>query len=113
MNYIQCKGQAFVFGFFVFLWIYGRHYLNIVFLYSVLTSFKNIGSYDLSWEKGYYKCWISQIIIFILLSALQIVNIYWLSLILRIAYRFVLYGEAKDDRSDDEDEKSLTKEKAQ
>ncbi|EMR09867.1 hypothetical protein PNEG_02048 [Pneumocystis murina B123] len=111
MNYIQCKGQALVFGFFILLWIYGRHYLNIVFLYSIFTSFKHIGPYELSWEKGHYKCWISQVIIFILLLALQIVNILWLVLILRIAYRFVVHGEAKDDRSDDEDEKSLTKEK--
>ncbi|KAG4304856.1 hypothetical protein PORY_001909 [Pneumocystis oryctolagi] len=109
MNYIQCTGQALVFGFFIFLWIYGRHYLNTIFLYSVLTSFKTIGPYELSWEKGYYKCWISQIIIFVLLLALQVVNICWLVLILRIAYFFVIHGKAKDDRSDDEDDDSLIK----
>ncbi|KAG5438097.1 hypothetical protein PCANB_002947 [Pneumocystis canis] len=111
MNYVQCTGQGFVFGFFIFLWIYGRHYLNTVFLYSTLTSFKTIGPYELSWEKGYYKCWISQIIIFILLLALQVVNMCWLVLILRIAYRFVIHGRAKDVRSDDEDEESLVKKK--
>ncbi|CCJ28811.1 unnamed protein product [Pneumocystis jirovecii] len=104
MNYTQCKGQGPVFGFFIFLWIYGRHYLNTVFLYSILTSFKTIGPYELSWEKGHYKCWISQIIIFVLLLALQVVNICWLVLILRIAYFFVIHGKAKDDRSDDDDD---------
>ncbi|KAG5518602.1 hypothetical protein PMAC_002999 [Pneumocystis sp. 'macacae'] len=109
MNYIQCKGQGLVFGFFIFLWIYGRHYLNTVFLYSILTSFKTVGPYELSWEKGYYKCWISQIIIFVLLLALQVVNMCWLVLILRIAYYFIINGKAKDDRSDDDDEEFLKK----
>ena len=37
-------------------------------------------------------------------------NIYWLFLIIRIMYRYVAAGVAKDERSDDEDEESDSQE---
>ena len=46
------------------------------------------------------KCWISQIIVFVLLLALQLVNLYWFGLILRILYRLIAYGIQRDERSE-------------
>lgn len=70
----------------------------------MLTEFRTVGPYELNWETQQYKCWISQIITFALLFALQAVNIFWLVLILRIAYRFVVTNVAEDERSENEEE---------
>lgn len=83
--------------------MYLRHYLNLRILYSILTEFRTIGPYVLDWEAEQYKCGISRIIAFTLLSMLQVLNVYWLKCQLRIAYRFIFSGVAKDDREDDED----------
>lgn len=89
---------------FVGMWIYLRHYLNIRILWSLLTEFKTIGPFELNWATGQYKCWISQYLATILLSALQALNLFWLFLIIRIAYRYLVFNVAEDDRSDAEDE---------
>ena len=89
---------------FVFVWTYLRHYINLKILWSVLTEFKTVGPWELNWVTQQYKCWISQPIVFILIGALQLVNLYWLFLILRVLARYVFTKEAKDERSDDEDE---------
>lgn len=103
LNYLDSIFTPPMFIIFVGIWIYTRHYLNIKILYSVLTEFRTVGIYTLSFPMQEYKCWISQIITFVLLLALQLVNLYWLFLILRIMYRLISAGEQKDDRSDDED----------
>lgn len=84
-------------------WGYLRHYVNLRVLYSILTEFKTIGPYELNWETQQYKCWISQIITFALLASLQAVNLFWWFLICRIAYRFIRYSTADDDRSEYEE----------
>lgn len=66
--------------------------------------FATVGPYDLNWDTQQYKCWISQIITFSLLAVLQAVNIFWFVLIIRILVRFLSTSEAKDERSEDEDE---------
>ncbi|EGV65507.1 sphingosine N-acyltransferase lag1 [Yamadazyma tenuis] len=104
LNYLNAPGGEAFFVFFVFVWIYLRHYINLKVLWSVLTEFRTVGQWELNWETQQYKCWISQPIVFFLIAALQLVNIYWLFLILRILYRYINVGEAKDERSDDEDE---------
>lgn len=73
-------------------------------MWSVLTEFKTVGEWELNWETQQYKCYISQPITFFLIFALQLVNIYWLFLILRILARYIFSGEQKDERSEDEDE---------
>ena len=67
--------------------------------------FATVGPYNLDWDGQQYKCWISQLVTFTLLAILQAVNLFWLFLILRIAFRLVASkGEVKkDERSDDED----------
>jgi acyl-CoA-dependent ceramide synthase len=62
-----------------------------------------VGDFTLNWDTQQYKCWISQIITFSLILALQIVNVYWLFLILRIAYRLITTNIAEDVRSENED----------
>lgn len=103
LNYLDSVATGPSLMLFMSTWIYLRHYLNLRVLYSILTEFATVGPYELDWATEQYKCWISQVITFALLFALQLVNAYWLFLILRIVYRFVFLHVAKDDRSDDED----------
>jgi acyl-CoA-dependent ceramide synthase len=62
--------------------------------------FASIGSYTLDWDTQQYKCWISQWITFGLLAALQSLNLFWLFLIFRVAYRFAVQKVAEDERSE-------------
>lgn len=80
-----------------------RHYLNLGIIYSLFTEFRTVGPFELDWAAEQYKCWLSQYITTILLSALQALNLFWLFFIIRIAYRFVFNGVASDDREDDEE----------
>lgn len=87
-------------------WVYLRHYLNIRILVSLVTEFRTVGPYELDWETEQYKCWISNVVTFVLLAALQGLNIFWLGALLRSAYRLVFLKIVKDDRSEDEEEES-------
>lgn len=81
-------------------WVYLRHVLNLRILYSILTEFRTVGPYELNWETQQYKCWISNIITFALLALLQALNLFWLYCLLRSAFKFLVTGEKKDDRSE-------------
>ncbi|KAH9906251.1 longevity assurance proteins LAG1/LAC1 [Xylariomycetidae sp. FL2044] len=91
--------------FFVFMcaWIYLRHYQNLRIIWSLFTEFKTVGPYELNWETQQYKCDLSFFITLGLLASLQALNLFWLFFIVRIAYRFVVYQTADDDRSEAED----------
>jgi acyl-CoA-dependent ceramide synthase len=91
------------FAFFIFVWLYLRHYLNLRILWSGFNEFKTVGPYELDWETEQYKCWISNYITMALLASLQSLNLFWLYYILRIAYRFVFFHVHEDDRSDNDD----------
>ncbi len=80
---------------FTVVWIYMRHYLNIRILWAILTEFATVGPYQLDWETQQYKCWISQIITFVLLSALQSLNLFWLFFVLRILWNYVVNSATK------------------
>lgn len=95
------------------VWIYMRHYLNLGIIYSLFTEFRTVGPYELDWAAEQYKCWISQAISITLLSALQALNLFWLFFIIRIAYRFVFYNVAKDDRSDADESDAEAEDDAQ
>jgi acyl-CoA-dependent ceramide synthase len=82
------------------VWGYLRHFINLKILYSILTSFATVGPFELNWETQQYKCWISQYITFALLASLQAVNLFWWFFICRIAYRFIVFKDADDDRSE-------------
>jgi acyl-CoA-dependent ceramide synthase len=92
------------FAFFIFMWCYLRHYLNLRILYSMTNEFMTVGPYELNWETEQYKCWISHIITFALLASLQALNLFWLYYIMRIAFRYVFFQMApQDDRSDNDE----------
>lgn len=83
-----------------------RHFLNLKILWSILNEFETVGPFELDWEAGQYKCRLSQGITLSLLSALQALNLFWLFYIMRIAYRFVVYKTADDDREEDDEEET-------
>lgn len=80
-----------------------RHYLNLRILFSLLTEFQTVGPYELNWETQQYKCWISNIITFGLLAALQTLNLFWLFCLLRVVYRYFVHNIAGDVRSEAEE----------
>ncbi|KAK9471487.1 sphingosine N-acyltransferase [Dipodascopsis tothii] len=104
LNYLNNPITGPFFLFFMCVWVYTRHYLNLRILWSVLTEFATVGDFTLNFAAEQYKCWISQTITFVLLSALQLVNTYWLFLICRVAYRYVFSNIQKDERSSDEED---------
>ncbi|KAF2452962.1 TLC domain-containing protein [Lineolata rhizophorae] len=104
LNYLDSPLIGPYYAFFVVVWTYLRHYINLRILWSILTEFNTVGPYELNWDTQQYKCWISQIITFGLLASLQAINLFWLFLILRIGYRFVTANVAVDERSDAEDD---------
>ena len=107
LNYLGSSLTVPYFTTFIGVWTYMRHYTNIRILYSVLTSFKTVGPFELNWETQQYKCWLSQYITFGLLAALQSLNLFWLYLILSIAVSVVFRkNEIQDVRSDDEDDEA-------
>lgn len=104
INYIDHWIMAPYFFLFACVWIYMRHFLNLKILWSILNEFETVGPFELNWETQQYKCTLSQYITFGLLSSLQALNLFWLFYILRIAYRFVVYRTADDDREEGEDD---------
>ena len=116
LNYINAIIEIPFFIIFVCAWIYTRHWLNLKILWSVATEFLTVGPNVLDFATQQYKCWISQPMVFTLIFALQLVNLYWLFLILRIAIRIAFYNIKKDDRSDsesDDEEEEFEGEKEQ
>ena len=110
VNYLDSKFTPPIFFTFIVVWIYLRHYVNIKILWSVLTEFRTEGNYVLNFATQQYKCWISLPIVFTLIFALQVVNLYWLFLIFRILYRLIFTGVQKDERSDSDSESECSSE---
>ncbi|KAK2776717.1 hypothetical protein FQN53_002509 [Emmonsiellopsis sp. PD_33] len=104
LHYMNSPLIGLYFGTSIFAWIYLRHYLNLRIIFSLFTEFRTVGPYELDWATQQYKCFLSNVITFALLAALQALNIFWLFCLLRSAYRFVVHNVAKDDRSEGEEE---------
>lgn len=102
LNYLNSLLVPFALFTFAATWIYLRHIINIKILWSILTEFPTEGSYVLNLATQQYKCWMTLITVFVPLLALQLVNIYWLFLILRLLHRYIWRGVQRDDRSDTE-----------
>ena len=105
LNYLSSPVTVPYFSLFMGIWVYLRHYLNILIIGSVILpwgAFSNVGSFTLNWETQQYKCWISQWITFALLVSLQALNMFWLFFVLRIAYNVAAAKVVADVRSDDE-----------
>ncbi|KAI1815887.1 TLC domain-containing protein [Poronia punctata] len=102
LNYIDHWATGPYFFVFMCVWAYLRHFLNLRIIWSLFTEFKTVGPYELNWETGQYKCDIAFVITLTLLASLQALNLFWWFFIVRIAYRFVVYQTAEDDRSEAE-----------
>ncbi|KAL8959466.1 MAG: hypothetical protein Q9183_005630, partial [Haloplaca sp. 2 TL-2023] len=87
LSYLDSRFVSTYFGIFIAVWVYLRHYINLVILYSITTTFTTVGPYVLNWETQQYKCWISQYITFSLLAALQAMNVFWLYYIGKVAVK--------------------------
>lgn len=103
LNYLDHPWIGPYFGFFILVWVYMRHYINIGIIVSLFREFETVGPWTLDWGRQYYKCRLAQVISISLLGSLQAVNLFWLWFILRIAKRFVMDKEAVDERSEEED----------
>jgi len=103
LNYLGSSLVLPYYCLFFTVWVYLRHYINIVILYATLTTFAEVGPFELDWDTEQYKCWISQYITFALLASLQSLNLFWLFFVIRIAYNMVFKSIAEDVRSDDEE----------
>lgn len=103
-NYLNSPFTPPVFFAFFASWVYLRHYVNLNILWSVLTEFRTEGDFILDFATQQYKCWISLPIVFVLIAALQLVNLYWLFLIVRILYKIVWRNIVEDTRSEPESE---------
>lgn len=102
LNYLDHWIIGPYFAFFIAVWIYTRHYINLGIIFSIAREFRTVGPFFLDWDRGFYKCELAQLIAGTLLGAIQALNLFWLWFILRIAKRFVLSAEAVDERSEDE-----------
>ncbi|XPT01960.1 Sphingosine N-acyltransferase [Ascochyta lentis] len=111
LNYVDSPIVGPYFFVFMCVWGYLRHFINLKILYSILTEFRTVGPYELNWDTQQYKCWISQYISFALLASLQAVNLFWWFFICRIAYRFIVFKDADDDRSEYEPSEEETEER--
>ncbi|KAF6809971.1 TLC domain-containing protein [Colletotrichum sojae] len=114
LNYIDSPIVAPYFFSFVCVWVYLRHFINLKIILSLFTEYTTVGPFELNWATQQYKCTLSQYITLGLLASLQALNLFWLFHIFRIAYRFLAYDIAEDDRSEAEgtDVEDETKQKA-
>ena len=101
-NYIDHPITTPWYAIFMVVWIYMRHYINLRIIWSLFTEFRTVGPFELDWEGGQFKCWISQYITAALLMSLQALNLFWLFYIIRVAYRMLAHNVREDDRSEDE-----------
>ncbi|GJC95673.1 TLC domain-containing protein [Colletotrichum higginsianum] len=102
LNYIDSPIVGPYFFLFMCVWIYLRHFINLKIILSLFTEYTTVGPFELNWATQQYKCTLSQYITLGLLASLQALNLFWLFYIFRIAYRFLRYDIAEDDRSDAE-----------
>lgn len=92
LNYLDFKITKNI-SFIVFLcvWTYFRHYLNLVMLWSVYTEFETIPDSSKRWvpEDGVWMVWWMKWQMFAPMMMLQVLNLFWYYLILRVLYRYV------------------------
>ncbi|KAG5648976.1 hypothetical protein DXG03_000325 [Asterophora parasitica] len=107
LNYMQWeKSKTVAFVIFISVWSYFRHYLNLKILWSVWFEIDAAPAASRIWDGvtgAYLPGWMT-LQIFLPLFLLQLLNLFWYSLMLRILYRSVKTSTIDDDRSDDEDD---------
>lgn len=114
VNYVNEPASQPVFAVFIAIWTYFRHYLNLVILWSVWTEFKLIPEKERSAFLPLQDRWAApwlRYMIFLPIALLQLLNLFWYFLILRIMFRTLVTGNAADERSDGEEEEEDAKKK--
>ncbi|BGP13495.1 hypothetical protein JCM10213_000697 [Rhodosporidiobolus nylandii] len=120
LNYLDLQRTSEIsFVFFLVVWHYMRHYLNLLILHSVWTEYDLIPAWARSWTSeslGHKGWWLfygfgtgaiphwMKYQIFAPILALQLVNTFWSYLIWRILFRMLSGNKATDVREDGEDE---------
>jgi len=106
LNYIQWNtAKIYAFAIFFGIWKYFRHYLNIWILWSVWTEQPNIpeSTKHWNWSEGVYMPGWMKYQIFLPLLVLQLLNLLWYSLMIKILIKGLTTNEVDDHRSDDEE----------
>jgi len=106
LNYIQWNtAKVYAFAVFFGIWTYFRHYLNIWILWSVWTEQPNIpeSTKQWNWSEGVYMPGWMRYQIFLPLLVLQLLNLFWYSLMIKILIKGLITNEVDDHRSDDEE----------
>ncbi|KIM90890.1 hypothetical protein PILCRDRAFT_811387 [Piloderma croceum F 1598] len=109
LNYMRWENTKIAsFAIFVVVWTYFRHWLNLVMLWSTWTQFDLIPEASKQWspQDGVWLVWWMKYQIAFPIAALQVLNLFWYYLILRILVRALkAAGAGVDDvRSEDEDD---------
>lgn len=107
LNYMKLDRTSVVtFIWFICVWTYMRHYLNLKTLWSVWTQFDLITPENRQWDppRGVWLVWWMKYQVFVPILLLQFINLFWYMLIWRVLYRAVFGSVIADERSDDEDE---------
>jgi len=101
-----------MFGVFMVSWFITRHVLFLITIKSTLLDMPALLRFDWKPENGYYITKGSHTMFILCLLALEVLQIIWFSMILRIAWRVLTAGEgASDDRSYEEGENDNTDDK--
>jgi len=109
LNYIQWeRAKVVAFGLLVIIWSYFRHWINFLILWSVWAELELLPVHGRQWNpsEGVYLAWWMRWQMLLGLGALQVLNLFWYFLILRILVRTIVTKETTDERSDDEDQQS-------
>ncbi|KAJ8086553.1 Sphingosine N-acyltransferase lag1 [Marasmius tenuissimus] len=97
------------FGLFVVSWFVTRHVLFVIPIYSAIFDVPRLLEFDWIPETGYYLSKGSHYIFILCLLAIEVMQILWFVMMVRIAWRVLTSGEAaSDDRSEDEDDGTTT-----
>jgi len=115
-NYLQMeKTKTVAFGWFTIVWTYLRHYLNIIILWSIWTEFDLIPKHTRKWspKDGVWLVPSMKYHIFAPMFLLQLLCVFWYVLIWRILLRAIFSSTLDDERSDDEGDEELAKEKTE
>ncbi|KAJ7016051.1 hypothetical protein C8F04DRAFT_1166548 [Mycena alexandri] len=118
LNYLQLERPKVVsFAVFVVAWTYFRHYISIRILWSLRYEFHLVPKAHqvFSPRTGIYMALWMRDQMFYALCVLQVLNLFWYYLILRILFRTIFHAETDDNRSDaeEEDEPMAIDEKAE
>ncbi|KAJ7739003.1 longevity assurance proteins LAG1/LAC1 [Mycena metata] len=107
-NYLQLERPKVVsFTVFVVAWTYFRHYISLRILWSLRYEFEDLVPKEhqiFSPRTGIYMALWMRDQMFYALCVLQVLNLFWYYLILRILFRTIFHAETDDNRSDAEEE---------